>query len=347
MKKKSRIELSYSNIVSKFMHRQESSIILALVVYIIFVSSVNSTFISSGNIFNIFRSSGFALITITGMTLVLITAGLDLSVGSVLALGGVVSGMVAQAGLPIPLALLSGILVGSAIGCINGLIIVGLRIPPLIVTLGMQYAARGLVSVITKGVPVYPLPKSFTSMEQVKLFGIIPTVVVVALSIAVMFHIVLAHTPFGRSVYALGGNEEAARISGINTRKTKFYVYVITSSLAGLAGVFMAARLGSGEAAAGTGYELTVICGSIIGGTSVLGGTGTILGAILGGLFMEILTNSLTLMHISVYWQQLVVGTILILAVMLDQYKRDMMLKRSIKGNPQAEKAKKKVAYEN
>ena len=338
--------------ISNFMHRQESSIILALAVYILFVSFINSTFISSGNIFNIFRSSGFALISITGMTLILITAGLDLSVGSVLALGGVVSGMVAQAGLPVPLAILSGVLVGSLIGSINGLIIVRLGIPPLIVTLGMQYAARGLVSVITKGVPVYPLPKSFTAIEQVKLFGVVPTVVVVALSIAFVFHIVLTHTPFGRSVYALGGNEEAARISGINTHRTKFHVYLITSSLAGLAGVFMAARLGSGEAAAGTGYELTVICGSIIGGTSVLGGTGTILGAILGGLFMEVLTNSLTLMRISVYWQQLVVGTILILAVMLDQYKRNMMLKRSIRGSsrqsePIDETGSGKVAYDS
>lgn len=324
----------------KFMHRQESSIILALLVYIAFVATINSTFISSGNIFNIFRSSGFALITITGMTLILITAGLDLSVGSVLALGGVVSGMAAQAGAPVLLALLAGVLVGALIGCINGYIIVWVGIPPLIVTLGMQYAARGLVSVITKGVPVYPLPKEFCALEQMKIFGIVPTVVLVAIGIAVIFHIILGHTPFGRSIYAVGGNEEAARISGINTRKTKFHVYLITSTLAGLAGVFMAARLGSGEAAAGTGYELTVICGSIIGGTSVLGGTGTILGAILGGLFMEILTNSLTLMRISVYWQQLVVGTILILAVMLDQYKRNLMLKRSIKSNKESEKEK-------
>jgi len=331
----------------KFLHRQESSIILALAVYIIFVSCINSTFISSGNIFNIFRSSGFALITIAGMTLILITAGLDLSVGSVLALGGVVSGMVAQTGAPVILAVLAGVAVGALIGSINGYIIVKVGIPPLIVTLGMQYAARGLVSVITKGVPVYPLPKNFTAIEQVKLFGVIPTVVVVALSIAVVFHIVLTHTPFGRAVYALGGNEEAARISGIDTKKTKFHVYLITSALAGLAGVFMAARLGSGEAAAGTGYELTVICGSIIGGTSVLGGTGTILGAVLGGLFMEILTNSLTLMRISVYWQQLVVGTILILAVMLDQYKRDMMLKKSIRSKPVKKADSRENAYDS
>ncbi|RKX93472.1 MAG: ABC transporter permease [Spirochaetes bacterium] len=323
----------HSNVFRKFLHRQESSIIIALVIYIIFVSFVNPTFISSGNIFNMFRSSGFSLIAITGMTLILITGGLDLSVGSVLALGGVVSGMVVQAGMPVFVAILAGMAMGALIGTINGTLVVKVNIPPLIVTLGMMYATRGLVAVITRGVPVYPLPKKFMNIEQLKLFGVVPTVVILAFFIAAIFHVVLNRTPFGRSVYAVGGNEEAARISGINTSRTKFNVYLITSVLSSLAGVMMAARLGSGESAAGTGFELTVICASIIGGTSVAGGRGTILGAILGGFFLEILTNSLTLMRISVYWQQLVVGTVLILAVMLDQYKRNYMLRQSLKTN--------------
>lgn len=316
---------------TRFVHRQESSVIIALVVYVIFVSMVNNVFISSGNIFNIFRSSGFALISISGTALVLIIGGLDLSIGSVLALGGVVSGLVAQSGAPIVVAILAGILVGSCIGLINGFVIVKMNVPPLIATLGMQFATRGLVSVITKGVPVYPLPKSFTSIEQFKLFGKIPLVVVVALLIAFLFHVILNHTAFGRFVYAVGGNEEAAKISGINIGRIKFLVYLISSSLAAFAGVLMAMRLGSGEAAVGTGYELTVICGAVIGGISIMGGAGTIFGAILGGLFMEVLTNSLTLMRISVYWQQLVVGTILILAVVLDQYKRELMLRSSLR----------------
>lgn len=312
-----------------FLHKQESSITIVLFIYILFVANVNGTFISSGNIFNILRSSGFALITIVGMALILITGGLDLSVGSVLALGGVVSGLVVKSGNSTLMAIVAGILVGTMIGAVNGFIVVKVKIPPLIVTLGMQYIVRGMVSVITKGVPVYPLPKTFTRIEQFKLFGAIPFVVLVALLIAFIFHVILNHTPYGRAVYAVGGNEEAARISGVNTDRTKFYVYLLTSSLAALSGVLMAMRLGSGEAAVGTGFELTVICGAVIGGISIMGGTGTILGAVLGGLFMEVLTNSLTLMRISVYWQQLVVGTILILAVVLDQYKRDMMLKRN------------------
>lgn len=317
--------------IRRFLHKQESSIILALLVYVTFVALVNNVFISSGNVFNIFRSAGFSLITIVGMTFVLITGGLDLSVGSVLALGGVIAGMMAKAGAPVPAAILSGILVGTLIGSINGFLIVKIGIPPLIVSLGMLYAARGLVSVITKGVPVYPLPKDFTSLEQLKLIGAIPFVVVVALLIAFVAQVVLKRTAFGRAVYAVGGNEEAAKISGINTGRTKFFVYFITSSLAATAGVIMAMRLGSAEAAVGTGYELIVISATVIGGTSIIGGSGTVIGAVLGGLFMEILTNSLTLMRISVYWQQLVVGTILILAVMLDQYKRKAMLRQSVK----------------
>jgi ribose transport system permease protein len=314
-----------------FFRRQESSIILALLLYVAFVASVNGNFLSSGNIFNIFRSSGFSLIAITGMTLVLITGGLDLSIGSVLALGGVVSGIVSQSGAPVILAILAGMSVGALVGMINGLIIVKVGIPPLIVTLGVQYAARGLVSVITKGVPVYPLPKSFTRIEHFKFLGTVPTVVVTALVMAFLLHGVLKRTPFGRSVYAVGGNEEAARISGIDTGKTKMAVYLIAGILSALAGVLMAMRLGSAEASVGVGFELTVICGAVIGGVSIMGGSGSIFGAVLGGVFMEVLTNSLTLMRISVYWQQLVVGTILILAVVLDRYKRTVMMRQAIR----------------
>ena len=317
--------------IGRFMKRQESSIILAVLVYVIFVTIVNPTFLSADNIFNVLRATGFTLITVVGMTLVLITGGLDLSVGSVLALGGVATGMACTSGIPVWIAVLIGVGVGAVIGCINGFIIVKAGIPPLIVTLGMQYAARGLVSVLTEGVPIYPLPEGLMKIEQTKILRV-PMVVIVAVLLAVLGHIILTKTGFGRSVYALGGNEEAARISGINTQQTKFMVYVIVSTLAGLAGVFMAARLGSAEAAAGTGYELTTICGAIIGGVSTFGGMGSVAGAAIGALFMEILTNSLTLMRVSVYWQNLVVGTILILAVLLDQYKRKIILRNSVKG---------------
>ncbi len=314
-----------------FIQRQESSIILATALYMTVVACVNPVFISANNQFNILKNMGYTLITVTGMSLVLITGGLDLSVGSTLALGGIITGMACKAGVPVAAAIILGVLTGMLIGGVNGFIIVKAKIPPLIVTLGMQYIVRGMVSVLTQGVPIYPLPKALTALDHTKLAGI-PLVVVVALVIALIGHVLLARTPFGRSVYALGGNEEAARISGINCQKTKLLAYVITGSLAALAGVFMASRLGSAEAAVGTGYELTTICGAIIGGVSTFGGIGTILGALIGAFFMEVLTNSLTLMRVSVYWQNVVVGVVLIVAVLLDQYKRDLIRRSALKG---------------
>jgi ribose transport system permease protein len=254
----------------------------------------------------------------------------------VLALGGVITGIACRAGLPVSIAIALGILMGFTIGVVNGFIVVKAGIPPLIVTLGMQYVAKGLVAVLTKGVPIYPLPSAFKAIERFRFFGF-PMVVIFAITAAIAGHIILSSTEFGRSIYALGGNEEAARISGIRTKRTKLRVYIITSTLAALAGIFMSARLGSAEAAAGTGYELTVICGVIIGGTSTFGGTGSIFGSVPGALFMEELTNSLTLMRISVYWQNLVVGTILILAVLLDQYKRNLIMRRSIRSTGSAD----------
>ncbi|GHV77360.1 hypothetical protein AGMMS49942_21810 [Spirochaetia bacterium] len=190
----------------------------------------------------------------------------------------------------------------------------------------------------TKGVPIYPLPAAIKAIEKFRFIGL-PAVVLFALGIAVIGHIVLSSTEFGRSIYALGGNREAARISGIRTKRTELLVYTITGALAALAGIFITARLGSAEAAAGTGYELTVICAAIIGGTSTFGGIGSILGSVLGAFFMEVLTNSLTLMHISVYWQNLVVGTILILAVLLDQYKRRLIMRQALRSVGKAEGA--------
>jgi ribose transport system permease protein len=318
------------SLIGRFFNRQESSIIMVLLIYMIVVSFVNPTFISGANMFNVLRSTGFTMATAIGMGFILITGGFDLSVGSVLALGGVMTGLACRAGLPVPVAILCGISVGLVVGIINAVIVVDIGIPPLIVTLGTQYAAKGMVSVLTKGVPVYPLPEGLKAIEQTRPLGI-PLVVYFSIIIAIAAHILLSHTTLGRSIYALGGNREAARISGIRTKRTERFVFIITSVFASIAGIFWAARLGSAEASAGAGYELTTICAAIIGGVSAAGGVGTALGAALGAFFMEVLTNSLTLMRISVYWQNLVLGIVLILAVLLDQYKRNLVMRQSIR----------------
>jgi ribose transport system permease protein len=314
----------------RFFNLQESSIILVLVLYMAVVSFVNPVFIERANMFNVLRSAGFTMATAIGMGFILITGGFDLSVGSVLALGGVMTGLACKAGLPVPVAILCGLAVGVVVGVINAVIVVDIGIPPLIVTLGTQYAAKGKVSVLTKGVPVYPLPAGLKAIEQTRPLGI-PLVVYFSILVAIAAHIMLSHTALGRSIYALGGNREAARISGIRTKRTERFVFIITAVFASIAGIFWAARLGSAEASAGAGYELTTICAAIIGGVSAAGGVGTALGAALGAFFMEVLTNSLTLMRISVYWQNLVLGIVLILAVILDQYKRNLVMRQAVR----------------
>lgn len=321
-----------------FLRRPESGIILILLVFVTIATCVNPTFLSPKNVVNILRASGFTMISVVGMSMILITSGLDLSIGSVFALSSIVTCMsITQWGLPVPVGILIGLAVGAVCGLLNGFLIVKTAIPPMIVTLGMQYALRGTVSVLTKGVPIYPLPESFTAIEPTKLTGI-PLIVIIAILIAIVGHIALSRTYFGRSVYALGGNQEAARISGVNINRTKMLVYVIMGVLVSFAGIMTASRLGSAEPSTGTGLEMKVICGAIIGGISISGGMGTMMGAALGAVFMEALTNSLTVMRISVYWQNVVFGVVMILSVLLDQYKRALIRRQSIK-NTELKKA--------
>lgn len=316
--------------IKKILHMKESGIMIPTIVFIIFIQFINPVFLSFNNIINILRSTGFTLITAIGMTFVLIAGGLDLSVGSVVGLGGVITAMAIKAGVPIVISILLGLAAGMVIGIINGLVIVRFKIPPLIMTLGMLYMARGMVYILTKGVPVYPLPVSFQSVEQSSFFGI-PTIVIISLTLSVIAHIMLTRTTFGREVYAVGGNREAARLSGINANRIDVMVYTITGILAAATGILMASRLASAQAGAGTGFELTVIAAVIIGGTSTFGGSGTLLGTVIGALFMNILSNSMTLMKVSVYWQNFVIGAILVLAVILDQYKKNRIATVSLK----------------
>lgn len=310
--------------IRRIWHMRESGIIIPTLLLCILIQVINPVFLSFANVINVLRATGFTLITALGMTFVFIAGGLELSVGSVLALGGVTAAMCIKAGVPIVLAMLIGCSVGLLIGLFNGFIIEKFQIPSLIMTLGMLYMARGAVYVLTKGVPVYPLPESFQKVEQSEFWGV-PTIILVSLVLSLLAHIVLTRTTYGRSVYAVGGNKDAARLSGIKNGHINISVYAITGTLAAFTGVLMASRLASAQASAGTGFELAVIAAVIIGGTSMFGGSGTILGTVIGALFMNILSNGMTLMKVSVYWQNLIIGAILVLAVILDQLKRKRM----------------------
>ena len=318
--------------VDWFLQKPESGVMLILIVFYIVVTCVNPRFLSTKNVLIVLHASGFTLLSVTGMSLILIIGGLDLSIGSVYALAAVTSSLLmTQTGLPVWICIIVGLQLGALIGTLNGLLIVYIKIPPMIATLGTQYIARGAVTVLTHGTPIYPLPDSFVRIEEIRIFGFVPVVVPIAIVVAIVFHFILSKTVFGRSVYAIGGNGEAARISGISINKTKMSTYIIMGVLAATAGILTASRLGSAEPSTGTALEMKVICGAVIGGVSVAGGMGTILGAALGALFMESLTNALTVMRISVYWQNVVFGTVLVLSVMMDEYKRQMIKKHAMK----------------
>lgn len=321
IKQKSDSAQSKSNLWQRIMSKREMGMAIPLVLLIVIVGIVNPVFLDVDNILNILRQTAFTFIIGVAMTFVLIGGGLDLSVGSVLALGGVISGLAMLAGIPVWLSVLLGVLVGVAVGLFNGVVVTRFKIPSLIVTLGMMYFARGVVQVLTRGNPVYPLPEEFNFLGQGFIWGI-PVVIIVAAVLGVLGHIVLSQTAFGRAVYAAGGNRETARLSGINVNRVQTWVYVLCGGSAGLAGVLTAARLASALSNAGTGMELQVIAAVIIGGTSMFGGSGSILGTIIGVLLMNVIANGMILVRISVYYQAMVIGAIIILAVGIDQYNR-------------------------
>jgi ribose/xylose/arabinose/galactoside ABC-type transport system permease subunit len=310
-----------SNFWRRLSEKSELGIAVPLLLLIVIVGVVNPVFFNVDNVINVLRQSSFTFIIGVAMTFVLVGGGLDLSVGSVLALGGVISGLALLAGVPIWIAVALGVLAGVVVGLFNGIVVAMFKIPSLIVTLGMMYFARGVVQVLTRGNPVYPLPEAFNFLGQGFIAGV-PVVVIAAAVLGIFGHVVLTQTAYGRSVFALGGNRETARLSGINVQRVTIWVYVICGAASGLTGVLTAARLASALSNAGSGMELQVIAGCIIGGTSMFGGSGSILGTLIGVAFMNIIANGMVLMKISVYYQSMVIGAIIILAVGIDQYNR-------------------------
>ena len=291
---------------------------ILLIMCLLLTLAVGNKFLSATNLISVFRQFSFYAILAIGMSGVIISGGIDLSVGSTFALSGVISCMaIADWGLPVAAAVLLGCLSGVVIGLVNGLCITRLKLPPFIATLGTMSIARGLAYGITGGYPIGSLPDSF------KFIGLgyiakIPAPIVLMLILALAFTFFLKKTIAGRWVFAVGGNEEAARISGVKVNSVKLLVYSLCGLMAAIAGIATAARLGVGQSTAGQGYELDAIAAVYIGGASVSGGVGTVFGAVLGAAIMGVLRNGLVLMSVSAYWQQAVIGVVIILAVTLD-----------------------------
>jgi ribose transport system permease protein len=294
----------------------------ALIAVFIYLSFASDSFLSSDNLFNVGQQTAVTAIIATGMTLVIITAGIDLSVGSVAALAGVLGvKLMVDTGLPVNLAIAGGVVVGALAGLVNGLLITITNLAPFIATLGMMSVARGLTLIVTGAVAVFGAPSGFRLLGQGEV-GPVPIPVIVLVVVAVLGHLVLTRTKLGRYSYAIGSNPEAARLSGIPVRRYLTGVYVIAGALAGLGGMIAASRVNSGQPNFGIGLELDVIAAAVIGGASLFGGQGTVVGTLIGGFLIALIRNGSVLLNVNTFYQSVIIGVIIWLAVIFDQYRR-------------------------
>lgn len=295
----------------------ELILIMILAVMIILFGILNANFLSMNNMLNILRQISIYGIMAAGMTVVLLCGHIDISVGSVVAFSGVVAAYCVKAGTGMFTATVAAVLVAMLIGLFNGLVTVRFALPSMLVTLGTQQAVRGLGYVVTNGRPVYGLPEWFGDLGGGYLLGV-PRPVVILLAVAAVSIVYLKYTRFGRDIYAVGGNKEAARLCGIHAKRVIVSALVICAGCAGLSGAIWASRLTSGQPTVGMGYEMQVIAAAVIGGTSLNGGQGNIARSFIGALILGVLYNGLNLVGVSPYWQLVATGLIIILAIILD-----------------------------
>jgi ribose/xylose/arabinose/galactoside ABC-type transport system permease subunit len=304
---------------------KEYGIVVAFVVEVLVFSAVSDHFFTVSNLTNVTLQTSVLAIIAVGMTFVILTAGIDLSVGSLVAASGVVCALLLK--LPVPaapailLGVAGGVMIGLLSGVLSGLFIARFAITPFIATLAMMTIWRGAAYLMVGGRPVWGLPEQFDFLGSGRLLGVpVPTVIMIVVFVVAWF--VLAHTPFGRHVYAVGGNAEAARLAGIRTTRVTVLVYVISGGLAALSGVLLASRMSSGQPNSGLMFELEVIAAVVVGGTSLFGGRGGIVGTFFGAMLIGVLRNGLNLVGVESYVQQVVLGFVILLAVMLDQFRK-------------------------
>lgn len=305
--------------------RPEMTLILVIILIAVATAMMNPNFLHAGNLTDIARASVIYFVMACGASLLMIGGGLDFSVGAVFTLGGIIAALMMQAGMPWPLAVLGGVASGGVAGYINSQVIARLHVPAIIATLGTFFIFTGLSIHLTGGQDIVPLPAAFQYLGQGAVFGV-PFVVVYALVIGAVFWFVLEHTPFGVEVRAIGGNRKAAVANGIKVGRVETAVYVLGGLTASFAGVIYAARVGSGQVAAGgSGTTLSVITAVLIGGVSLLGGLGTITGVAVGAILLSEINNALIFAQIPPQYNTIVVGFILIAAVAIDHVRRERL----------------------
>jgi len=318
--------------------RDNLGIIIALIVLCLFLSLnpvTKNTFLTMKNIFNVLRQISTNLFLACGMTMVIILGGIDLSVGSIIALSGcLAAGSVVRYNLPLPVALLVGVLIGLVFGIFNGTIISRTTIPPFIVTLATMNIAKGLAYVYTGGSPVRVVTKEWQFLGA-GYIGSVPTPVILLIIVLIVTALIMNKTKTGRYIYAVGGNAQAAEFSGIKVSKVKFLIYAYSGLMAGLAGIVLGSRMYSGQPTAGEGAEMDAIAAVVVGGTSMAGGYGKIGGTLIGGLIIGVLNNGLNLLNVNSFWQYVIKGIVILLAVFIDYIRQENKgkIKVNIKGN--------------
>ena len=321
-------------VINKKTYRQSLSkfqSLIALIILCLVISLLSDKFLTATNAWNVMRQISVNICISVGMTLVVLTAGIDLSIGSVLALCGAITAGLLKNGIEIPSsnlyigftilgAIVAGLLVGSLLGWFNGWTITRFKVPPFVATLAMLTIARGLTMLWTKGFPITGLGENFAHLGTGWLLGI-PLPVWISGVIVFIAVVITNKTKLGRYIYAIGGNESAATLSGIDIKNIKIAVYTMAGALAGVGGLLVTSRLDAAQPNAGTGYELDSIAAVVIGGTSLSGGRGSVLGTVLGAIIIGVLNNGLVLLNVSPFWQQVVKGFVILAAVVIDKAK--------------------------
>jgi ribose transport system permease protein len=294
--------------------------LLALIVLCIGLAFMSPNFLTVSNLFDVTRQVSINALISFGMTLSILLGGIDLSVGSVLAVSSVLAAMMMKGGHDAAFAIAIGIVAGAIMGSVNGLVIAKGKVAPFIATLGMMTLLRGVALVLSNGSPISGFSSDlFSTLGGGYVARLIPVPVAGMLAMFALFWFVLTRTVFGRHVYATGGNEEAAKLSGVNTDRVQILVYTISGAMAAIAGMILTSRLDSAQPTAGAGYELDAITAVVLGGTSLSGGRGWILGTLVGALLIGVLNNGLNLLGVSAFYQQVVKGSVILLAVVLDR----------------------------
>lgn len=302
--------------------KENVAIISGLVILCLFLTFMSDSFLTQSNLMSLLRQMTNNVFLTLGVMMCIIIGGIDISVGSVFALGGTVAaGMIAHYHVPIPAAIMLGLLAGAACGAFNGFFVSMVRVPAFIATMAMLNIARGIAYLMTNAEPIRCTEKAFTNLGTGRL-GIIPLPVIYAVAWVILIWLFLNKTRMGRYVYAVGGNMEAARFSGINIKVVQFTVHTLSGFLAAWAGIVMAARMYSGQPAVAVGWEMDAVAASALGGVSLMGGSGSVVSAMIGVLIIGVLKNGLNLMNVNSFWQLIVQGLVVLAAVSMDMVKQ-------------------------